>query len=136
MINGEIPERKHDLTARAFALLFPKQRMLMRPVIRQLAQIGSVRYVDTVRHRMLREQKRVVLFDAYLHQLRRLRRQIDSRPLAVQTLRGDACGRAAAERIQNRIAFVRGRLDDPLQQRDRLLRGISDPFLRPGFAPD
>ena len=49
-------------------------------------------------------------------------RDVDADPAAVEVLRGDYRRAAAAERIEHQIALVRGRLNDPLEQRERLLR--------------
>ena len=49
-------------------------------------------------------------------------RDVDADPAAVEILRGDHRRAAAAERIEHQIALVRGRLDDPLEQGERLLR--------------
>ena len=56
-------------------------------------------------------------------------RDIDADPAAVQFLRGMDGGAAAAKRIENEIAFVRGGGDDAFEQGERLLGGVAEAFL-------
>ena len=60
--------------------------------------------------------------EALLHQPHGQMRDVDADPAAVEVLRGDYRSAAAAERIEHQIALVRRRLDNSLEQRERLLR--------------
>ena len=53
---------------------------------------------------------------------------VDPDPPPPQLLRGMDRGAAAAERIEHDVARVRRGRDDPLEQRDRLLRRIAEAF--------
>ena len=63
-----------------------------------------------------------------LYELPSQRRQVDTDPLPVQTLGTHARPGATAERVQDHVATVRTRLYDSIQQSERFLRRIPDPF--------
>ncbi len=55
---------------------------------------------------------------------------VDADPAPPQPVRRHRRRPAPAERIEHEVAGVRGRLDDPLQQRLRLLRAVAEVLLR------
>ncbi len=71
----------------------------------QLPDIGALRDVRAVDHRMVREHAKLIP-EPQQHQFSGLRRDVNPNPLPVKVLRRYARRRAAAERVQNHFAFV------------------------------
>ena len=57
------------------------------------------------------------------------RRDVDADPLPAEMFRGLQCGAASAESVKNDVVGVAGGFDDSIQERERLLGGISKGFL-------
>ncbi len=62
-----------------------------------------------------------------------LHRYVNADPLPVQPFCRDAGGRAAAEGIEDHIAFIAGCLDDPIQQGKRFLGGVAYLLISSGW---
>ena len=110
-------------TARAVAFLQPVQRRLVRSVWRELAQVGTARYVRAVRSFV--EQTQFVAHPA-LDKLSSLLRDVDTDPVTLQVLSCDAGRRAAAKGVKHDVSGVRTGGDDPAEQGKRLLRRVAD----------
>ncbi len=87
MVHRHVAEGKHHAATRAYAFLPPIERVLVRPVIGQLAQVRAGRYVLPVVN--IVEQRPPVFAQALEHKPRGHGRQVYANPLAIQPVSGD-----------------------------------------------
>ena len=146
VIHGEILKREVMAAAVAATLLLSVQSVLAGLVGRALAHLRplwGIRAVNDmlgVRH-PLHLLSLSVLPQSVYHQLGGLGADIDPGPHPAQCVRRNTCRRAAAEWVQQYVSRVARRLDDSIQECQRLLRRAPDMFLRPAlhvtyFAPN
>ena len=98
MVYCEIAEREVDLATVANTFLHSIQRVLVRAVMRQLAQVRSLRNIRTMSALHTAHQTQLLsstLFD----EPHREWRQVDTDPLTSQSFCSDASRRTTAERI-------------------------------------
>ena len=137
MIDAHPAEGEVDVAADADAFLFAVEAMAMRAVVGEFAEVGAAwRFgegVCSAPEAAFGGGAAVGVFfgdtiisDAAVDELDGQRRDIDPGPLALEAIGSDKSGGAAAEWIEYHVSRPRGCLDDPLEQSERFLGGVTD----------
>src|SRR5271166_3897090 len=101
---------------------------MRRILLRQLVRIGDGhRLTDYVIAFANLGTKDVA--QSLLDEIDRERRDVNSNPTPLESLRGDDRSATSAERVENEVALVAARFDDAFEQRLGLLGGIAEAFL-------
>ncbi len=117
MVDREVRQLEVRFASVAVTALLAIQKPSVPHVIvaDQCPDIGALRDVRAVDHRMVREHAKLIP-EPQQHQFSGLRRDVNPNPLPVKVLRRYARRRAAAERVQNHVALVGTRGDDPFRK--------------------
>ena len=128
MVNLEIRKQKVIATASAVALLLPVQPLLVGPVLGQMAEVGPLGNVLSRMNLVRLVLKLVAGTKPLLDERGGNGREIDPEPLPAERFCAYARRRATTKRVENDVTGVRTCLDNQIEQSERLLGRIPDPF--------